>query len=74
MRRYVLGDVQSEYMFINWKGFMVYIFYMLSVVGNNTYSKNTKMGGGTHSARRYVLGSTQSEDMFINVMRFFGYI
>lgn len=33
---------------------MVYIFYMLSVVGNNTYSKNTKMGGGTQSAICYV--------------------
>ena len=45
MRRYVPGNTQSEDMFINWKEFMVYIFYMLSVVGNNTYSKNTKMGG-----------------------------
>ena len=33
MRRYVLGDGQSEYMFINWKGFMVSIFYEYSVVG-----------------------------------------
>ena len=29
------------------------IFYKRSVVGNNTYSTHTKMGGGTHSARRY---------------------
>ena len=33
MRRYVLGDVQSEYMFINWKWFMVSIFYEHNVVG-----------------------------------------
>ena len=33
MRRYVLGDGQSENMFINWKGFMVSIFYEHSVVG-----------------------------------------
>ena len=42
---------------------------MLSVVGNNTYLIDTKMGGGTHSARRYVLESVQSEEMFINGMR-----
>ena len=50
MRRYVLGDGQSEYMFINWKGFMISIFYVLSVVGDNTYFMDTKMGGRTHSA------------------------
>ena len=44
MRRYVLGDGQSECMFINWKGFMVYIFYIHNVVGNNIYCTNIKMG------------------------------
>ena len=44
-RRYVLGDTQSEYMFINWKGFMASILNGFTVVGNNTYSKNTIMGG-----------------------------
>ena len=44
-RRYVLGDVQSEDMFINWKGFMASILNGFTVVGNNTYSKNTIMGG-----------------------------
>ena len=48
-----MEHVQSEDMFINWKGFMVYIFYVLSVVGNDIYSMYTKMGGGTRSARRY---------------------
>ena len=31
-------------------GFLGFIFYQHTVVGNNTYSKNTKMGGRTHSA------------------------
>ena len=44
-RRYVLGDTQSEDMFINWKGFMASILNGFTVVGNNTYSKNTIMGG-----------------------------
>ena len=34
MRRYVLVDEQSEYGFINWKGFMVSIFYIRNVVGD----------------------------------------
>lgn len=33
---------------------MVYIFYMHNVVGGNTYSTGTKMGGGTQSAICYV--------------------
>ena len=33
MRRYVLVEGQSEDMFINWKGFMVYILYIHNVVG-----------------------------------------
>ncbi len=66
MRRYILGDVQSEDMFINgmgiwgdilyvhwwlgvWCGFELgLILYVLSVVGNNTYSIYTKMGARIH--------------------------
>ena len=33
-----------------------FIFYVISVVGNNTYSIDTKMGGGTQSASRYACG------------------
>ena len=32
--------------FINCKRFMVSIFYIRNVVGDNTYSMYTKMGGG----------------------------
>ena len=39
--------------------FMGNIFYLKSVVGDNTYFINTKMGGGIHRTRRYVLGDTQ---------------
>ena len=35
------------------------IFYLHSVVGDNTYSINTKMGGGIHRTRRYVLRDTK---------------
>ena len=45
MRRYVLGDAQSEDGVINDKGLMGDIFYGHSVVGNNTYFTYTKMGG-----------------------------
>ena len=45
MRRYVPGDGQSENMFINGIGILGSIFYIQSVVGNNTYSIYTKMGG-----------------------------
>ena len=48
MRRYVLGDTQSEDGVVNDKGMMGDIFYWLSVVGNNTYSKHTKMGARIH--------------------------
>ena len=44
MRRYVLGDAQSEDGVINDKGMMGDIFYGHTVVGNNTYSIYTKMG------------------------------
>ena len=47
MRCYVLGDVQSEYMFINWKGFMVYIFYIQKVVGEVVQKINVIYGGRT---------------------------
>ena len=47
MRRYVLGDTQSEDGVINDKGMMGDIFYWHTVVGNNTYSIYTKMGGRT---------------------------
>ncbi len=47
MRRYVLGDVQSEDMFINWKGFMVSIFYEYNVVGEVVYFTNDIYGGRT---------------------------
>ena len=39
--------------FINYKWVKVYIFYLRSVVGGNTYSLYTKMGARTHSAWRY---------------------
>ena len=44
MRRYVLGDAQSEDGVVNDKGMMGDIFYWLNVIGNNTYSIYTKMG------------------------------
>ena len=47
MRRYVLGNAQSEDGVVNDKGMMGDKFYWLSVVGNNTYFKHTKMGGRT---------------------------
>ena len=47
MRRYVLGNVQSENMFINWKWFMVYIFYIHSVVGGVVNCFNSIYGGRT---------------------------
>ena len=46
MRRYVLGDAQSEDGVVTDKGMMGDIFYGYSVVGNNIYSIYTKMGGG----------------------------
>ena len=49
----VLGNVQSEDMFINGKGFWGNIFNKHIVVVGNTYSIYTKMDGGPHSARRY---------------------
>ena len=52
-RRYVLGDGQSECMFINWKGFMVYIFYIHNVVGGVVNCKSLIYGGGIHRTRRY---------------------
>ena len=39
-------EIQSEDGFVNDKGIMWDIFYGHSVVGNNTYSIYTKMGGG----------------------------
>ena len=47
MRRYVLGDVQSEDVFINGMRFLGSIFYWHSVVGNNTYYMYTELGGRT---------------------------
>ena len=47
MRRYVLVDVQSEDMFIDWKGFMVYIFYIYNVVGGVVNCLNLIYGGRT---------------------------
>ena len=47
-RRYVLGDVQSENMFINGMGFLGSRFYWQNVVGGNTYSIDTKMGARIH--------------------------
>lgn len=41
------------------------IFYIRNVVGNDTYSIYTRMGGGIHRTRRYVLGDVQSEERFI---------
>ena len=46
-RRYVLGDGQSECMFINWKGFMVYIFFIHNVVGGVVNCKSFIYGGRT---------------------------
>ena len=44
MRRYVLGDTQSEDGVVNYKGRMWDIFYGHTVVGCDRYSKHTKMG------------------------------
>ena len=53
MRRYVLGDVQSEDMFINDMWFLVSILYTHSVVGGVLQKIVVKYGARTHSARRY---------------------
>ena len=45
MRRYVLGNTQSEDSFINYIRFCFDI-YTCSVVGEDTNSIYTKMGGG----------------------------
>ena len=45
MRRYFLGNAQSEERFVNYKIGIVYIFYMHNVVALSTNSKHTKMGG-----------------------------
>ncbi len=46
-RRYFSKNVQSECMFINWKGFMVYIFYIHTVVGGVVNCLNLIYGGRT---------------------------
>ena len=53
MRRYVLGDVQSEDMFINGMGFLGEILYTHSVVVKVLQKIVVKYGARTHSARRY---------------------
>ena len=53
MRRYVLGDVQSEYMFINGMWFLVSILYWHNVVVKVLQQIVVKYGARTHSARRY---------------------
>ena len=53
MRRYVLGDVQSEDMFINGMGFLGEIFYKHSVVGRVLNHTGVIYGARIHSARRY---------------------
>ena len=45
MRRYVLGDVQSEDMFINGMWFLVSIFYTHNVVGGVVNCTGVKYGG-----------------------------
>ena len=45
MRRYFLGNVQSENMFINYKIDVVYIFYMHSIVDNIPNLIRVKYGG-----------------------------
>ena len=47
MRRYVLGDAQSEDGVINDKGMMGDIFYQHTVVGGVVYFKNDIYGGRT---------------------------
>ena len=48
MRRYVLGDVQSEDMFINGMWFLVSILYTHSIVGGVVNHTGVIYGGGTH--------------------------
>ena len=47
MRRYVLGDTQSEEMRLNWYEVFVYIFYIHNVVGEVVYCTNDIYGGAT---------------------------
>ena len=48
MRRYVLGDVQSEDMFINGMWFLVSILYTHSVVGGVVYCTVVIYGARIH--------------------------
>ena len=48
MRRYVLGDVQSEDMFINGMWFLGEIFYKHSVVGGVVYCTVVIYGARIH--------------------------
>ena len=66
MRRYVLVDVQSEDMFIDWKGFMVYIFYIHNVVGGVVNCLNLIYGGRTSlflSSQRMPAGTSSDCEM-----------
>lgn len=47
MRRYVLGNGQSEEMRLNCFGVLVYIFYWHNVVGGVVYCTNDIYGGAT---------------------------